>query len=75
MNTMNTKYIYYQEQCNLCIRKGKCDYEKRTRLFVETIGWLEKLSSGVYGCVSFRCDYFDLDQLAYERNNQPTTCD
>ncbi len=71
---MNTKYIYYKEQCNYCINKGKCDHEKRTRTFVETIGGVERLTSGVFGSLSFKCDYFDLDQLVYNRDNPPETC-
>lgn len=68
---MNTKYVHYKEQCDLCINKGKCDYEKRTRKFVETINGVESLSSGVFGSFSFKCDYFDLDQLAYNQKNPP----
>ena len=68
---MNKPYIYYKEQCDYCVSKDKCSYEKRTRKFVETIGGLESLASGVYGTLSFRCDYFGLDQLAYDRANPP----
>ena len=68
---MNKPYIYYKEQCDYCINKGKCDYEKRTRTFVETIGGVERLTSGVFGSLSFECDYFYLDQLAYNRANPP----
>lgn len=68
---MNTKYIYYKEQCNYCSNKGKCDYEKKTRTFLETIGGVERLASSVYGSLSFKCDYFDLDQLAYNKANPP----
>lgn len=68
---MNKPYIYYKEQCDYCLNKGKCDYEKRTRTFLETIGGVEHLTSGVYGSLSFKCDYFDLDQLAYNKANPP----
>jgi len=71
---MNKPYIYYKQQCDSCLNKGKCDYEKRTRTFVETIGGVERLSNGVFGSLSFKCDYFDLDQLAYNRANLPETC-
>ena len=71
---MSKPYIYYKEQCNYCINKGKCDYEKRTRKFIETLGCIECFASGVYGCLSFKCDYFYLDQLAYDRANPPETC-
>ena len=71
---MSTKYIYYKEQCNYCINKGKCDYEKATKTFVDTIGCVEKLAKGVYGSLSFKCDYFDLDHLAYDKDNPPETC-
>lgn len=67
-------YIYYKQQCDYCLRKGKCDYEKKTRIFVNTIGGVEALSSGVYGSLSFKCAYFDLDQLAYDKDNPPETC-
>ena len=66
-NKMNGGYVYYKEQCNFCINKGKCDCEKRTRTFVETIGGVERLANGVYGTLSFKCDYFDLDRLAYDK--------
>jgi hypothetical protein len=71
---MKGKYVYYKEQCNYCRNKGKCDYEKRTRTFVETIGGVERLTNGVYGSLDFKCDYFDLDQLAYNKENPPETC-
>ena len=71
---MSNPYIYYKQQCDYCLRKGKCDYEKKTRTFVNTIGGVETLSSGVYGSLSFKCDYFDLDQLAYNKDNPPETC-
>ena len=71
---MSNPYIYYKQQCDYCLRKGKCDYEKKTRVFVNTISGVEALSSGVYGGLSFKCDYFDLDQLAYNKDNPPETC-
>ena len=64
---MNKPHIYYREQCDFCINKGKCEKEKRTRRFIETIYGVEALASGVYGSLFFRCDYFDLDQLAYNK--------
>ena len=71
---MSNPYIYYKQQCDYCLRKGKCDYEKKTRAFVNTISGVEALSSGVYGSLSFKCDYFDLDQLAYNKDNPPESC-
>lgn len=64
-------YIYYKEQCDYCINNGKCDYEKRTRKFVETISGVDALTSGVFGGLDFKCDYFDLDQLVYNKRNPP----
>lgn len=63
---MNKPYIYYKEQCDYCVSKDKCMYEKRTRKLCETIGCVESLACGVYGTLSFCCDYFVLDQLAYD---------
>ena len=63
---MSKVYVYYKEQCDFCTNKGKCDYEKKTRTFVETISGVEHLSNSVFGSLSFKCDYFDLDQLAYD---------
>lgn len=71
---MSNPYICYKQQCDYCLRKGKCDYEKKTRTFVNTISGVEALSSGVYGSLSFKCDYFDLDQLAYNKDNPPESC-
>lgn len=71
---MSNPYIYYKQQCDYCLRKGKCDHEKKTRTFVNTISGVEALSSGVYGSLSFKCDYFDLDQLAYNKYNPPESC-
>ena len=68
---MNKPYIYYKEQCDYCINKGKCDYEQRTRTFVETIGGVESLTNGVFGSLSFKCDYFYLDELAYNKDHLP----
>lgn len=64
---MNEPFIYYKEQCDYCIYKGKCDYERQTRKFVETISGVESLASGVFGLLEFTCDYFDLDRLAYDK--------
>lgn len=71
---MNQPYIYYKEQCDYCINKGKCEYEKKTRTFVETIGGVESLASDVFGRLSFKCDYFDLDELDYNRKNPHESC-
>ena len=71
---MSNPYIYYKQQCDYCLRKGKCDHEKKTRTFVNIISGVEALSSGVYGSLSFKCDYFDLDQLAYNKDNPPESC-
>lgn len=71
---MNKPYIYYKEQCDYCINKGKCGYERRTRTFVETISGVTSLASGVFGSLSFKCDYFALDKLAYNKA-YPPECD
>lgn len=63
---MKKPYIYYKEQCDNCTRKSKCDYEKKTRAFIETISGVEHLANGVFGRMSFECDYFDLDRVAYD---------
>ena len=31
---------------------------------------LEKEIKGFYGSIDFRCDYFWLDEVAYERDNE-----
>ena len=71
---MNVKSIYYKEQCDYCINKGKCGYEKLTRTFLETLCSMEHLASGVFGSLTFKCDYFYLDELAYDKANPPETC-
>ena len=71
---MNNPYIYYKEQCKYCIKNGKCDYQKKTQTFLDAINGIEHLANGVYGSLSFKCDYFDLDQLAYNKDNPPETC-
>jgi hypothetical protein len=71
---MKKVYVYYKEQCNFCTNTGKCDYEKKTKAFVKTISGLESLANGVYGSLDFKCDYFDLDEVAYSKANPPETC-
>ena len=71
---MNKPYIYYKEQCNVCTNKGKCEYEKKTRKFIETIGGVEYLANGVFGSLSFKCDYFNLDELEYSEKMTTETC-
>ena len=71
---MSKPYIYYKEQCKYCLKNGKCDYQKKTQTFLDAINGIEHLANGVYGSLSFKCDYFDLDQLAYNKNNPPETC-
>ena len=36
---------------------------------------LSHLASGVYGSLNFRCDYFNLDELAYRKDNPPESFD
>ena len=72
---MKKVYVCYKKQCDYCISKGKCDHEKKTRTFCETIGGVESLASGVFGSLNFKCDYFDLDDLAYKKENPPESCD
>ena len=71
---MSKPYIYYKEQCNLCTNKGKCEYEKKTQKFIETIGGVEYLANGVFGSLSFKCDYFNLDELKYNEELTTETC-
>ena len=72
---MSKPYIYYKEQCKYCLKNGKCDYQKKTQTFLDAINGIEHLANGVYGSLSFKCDYFDLDQLAYNKDNPPESCD
>lgn len=71
---MSKPYIYYKEQCKYCLKNGKCDYQKKTQTFLDAINGIEHLANGVYGSLSFKCDYFDLDQLAYNKDNPPESC-
>ena len=71
---MSNPYIYYKQQCDYCLRKGKCYYQKKTQTFLDAINGIEHLANGVYGSLSFKCDYFDLDQLAYNKDNLPENC-
>lgn len=70
---MNKVYVYYKHQCNYCTNRDKCDYEKKTRKFVETISGVESLANGVYGFLDFKCDYFNLDEVTYYKDHQPET--
>ena len=71
---MSKPYIYYKEQCKYCLKNGKCDYQKKTQTFLDAINGIEHLANGVYGSLSFKCDYFDLDHLAYNKDNPPESC-
>ena len=71
---MSKPYIYYKEQCKYCLKNGKCDYQKKTQTFLDAINGIEHLANGVYGSLSFKCDYFDLDKLAYNKDNPPESC-
>ena len=71
---MSKPYIYYKEQCKYCLKNGKCDYQKKTQTFLDAINGIEHLANGVYGSLSFKCDYFDLDQFAYNKDNPPESC-
>ena len=70
---MKKVYVYYKNQCDYCTNKCKCDYEKKTRKFLETISGVNSLAYGVYGSLDFKCDYFDLDEVAYSKENPPET--
>ena len=71
---MKNAYVYYKEQCNYCVNRGKCGYEKKTRTFVETISGINSTASGVFGSLDFKCDYFDLDKISYSKENPAETC-
>lgn len=68
------KYVYYKKQCDFCTCKSKCDYEKKTRTFLETISGVDSLANGVYGSLDFKCDYFNLNEEAYYKENPPDSC-
>lgn len=68
------KYVYYKKQCDFCTCKSKCDYEKKTRTFLETISGVTSLANGVYGSLDFKCDYFNLNEEAYNKENPPESC-
>ena len=70
---MNKLNIYYKDQCNYCLNKSKCSYERRTRRFIDTISGIESLATGVYGCLSFNCDYFSVNQAVYTKANMTET--
>ena len=71
---MSKPYIYYKEQCKYCLKNGKCNYQKKTQAFLDAINCIEYLASGVYGSLNFRCDYFNLDESAYRKDNPPESC-
>ena len=72
---MSKPFIYYPEQCDYCLKRGGCDYEKKTRLFLATLCGFDRLTHGVYGSLNFACDYFDLDLRMFNWSIPVESCD
>lgn len=60
-------WVYYKEQCKYCLNRERCDYTEKVQAYIEKIEALD--SNGIYGTTAFWCDYYNLDEDEYWKNN------
>ena len=67
-------WIYYKDQCNYCKNNQNCEYIDKAKDFMNKLEYLDKVS-GVYGTISWSCDYhvFDADKYIEENLNESNT--
>lgn len=73
MRTMNSRgqdlWIWRNDQCKYCKHRIEgCDSWKGMQELKTAIDKIEKETKGFYGSIDFKCDYFWLDEVAYERD-------
>ena len=61
---MNKHWIYWPDQCKYCQHIGWCKYNQNAQKYIEALKNIE--DTGVYGVLSWWCDYFMLDEKKYE---------
>ena len=66
---MDKYWIYWPEQCKYCQHIGWCEHKQKVENYIEALKQVEDV--GVYGCLSWWCDYFMLDVKKYESNCPP----
>lgn len=59
---VNGKWIYWKEQCDLCVNAKNCKYEVKD--YIEKLEAVQP-NSPVYGTLEFSCDYCYLDEEKY----------
>ena len=70
MSNENFKpYVFWREECDLCTRRGKCEYEADVRDYKERLDAVP--GKGCYGSLSFKCDYFQCDEDEYYSKYPP----
>lgn len=72
LNNGSTGWIYWPEQCDYCkgyiFSDGKPCCKELTKEFFNKLRQIEHHSKGVYGSLSFKCDYFNLDDDKYNNS-------
>lgn len=63
-------WIYWKEQCEYCKNKEGCEYKNRVQDLIERFSKVESSSPGVYGSLSWKCDYFIVDKEEYYKKNE-----
>jgi len=63
-------YIYWKEECLYCTKSKNCKYAVDMATFKNILSDIEKIWTGkIFGSLSFKCDYFELDEAFYIENH------
>ena len=62
-------WIYWKNECQMCLDRDICPYRKQTENYKKLIASIP--NKEVYGSLSWKCDYFILDEKEYNKQNPP----
>ena len=67
------KWIYWKDQCHYCTKAKNCYYEPYMKDYIQKLDDVSP-SSPVYGSLTFKCDYLELDIEKYEKEHLAESC-
>ena len=65
---MKPKYwVWWPEQCEYCQHRQVCENKSKVKDYMKALRQVE--DTGIYGTLTWWCDYFILDDEEYWRHN------
>lgn len=68
---MTKLWVYWPEQCKYCQNRKGCKYTQQVQGYISALQDID--DSGIYGTLSWWCDYFIVDSEKYFLDN-PGEC-